>query len=90
MGSEQHFLKLVDKNSITKTYKREFPPGRSINVIVSVNSEILKVYSPEMERFHPSRFHLESYYPKKSLDEKMDRAVVEYMGMLNDISSPGC
>ena len=89
MNSEQPFLEMIQERSTTRTYKREFPPGRSINVIVSVNSEILKVYSPEMERFHPSRFHLESYYPKKSLEEKMDRAVVEYIGMLNDICSPG-
>jgi hypothetical protein len=89
MSSEQHFLKLVDENSITKTYKREFPPGRPINVIVNVNEDRLKIYSPEIKNFHPSRFHLDSYYPKKSLEEKMDRAVVEYLGMLNDICSPG-
>ncbi len=90
MNSEERFLELIEETSVTRTYKREFPPGRPINVIVNVNEDRLKISSPEMNNFHPSRFHLESYYPEKTLEEKMDRAVVEYMGMLNDISSPGC
>jgi hypothetical protein len=57
---------------------------------VSADDERIKVYSPEVPLFSPLKFNIKSYYPEKGLEQKVDRAVIEYLGMLNDLNSLGC
>ena len=80
---------LGNKQTIRVHIKQEYMV-ETVNDKPGKIQEVLRVFSPDIEFICPYTIELDTYYPEKTLDQKMERAAIEYGGTIDDMYSPGC
>jgi hypothetical protein len=86
---EPAFTLEVVGNSTEKVYLFDEPNGKKVRVKVSVgkrflgDEELIRASSPNNN--YKSSIISKIYYPEKTLEQKMDRAAIEYIGTLRDM-----
>ncbi len=52
--------------------------------------EVLQVNCPELKFMKTYHINVNTYYPHMTLEQKMERATIEYGGTIDDMYSCGC
>tara|TARA_Y100000310_G_scaffold326140_1_gene390627 strand:+ start:710 stop:1021 length:312 start_codon:yes stop_codon:yes gene_type:complete len=80
---------LGNKQTIKVHVKQEFMVEKNSDGSEEIQESLL-IFSPNVEFILPYKIDLNTYYPEKTLDQKMERAAIEYGGTIDDMYSPGC